>query len=152
MKQAFAFVCAALLLTACGGGGSSKIQEWEYKTVMADLSYHGGDWGNSDFMLSDDTLAVLGEEGWELVTSYEMVHTVFPNFGASAYVTGIRTNTRTFQVRFIFKRPLTAENKKKREQEAAAKAAKADSLKAAAEQAAIQDSIKAAEKAAGKVK
>jgi len=46
----------------------------------------------------------MGKEGWELVSTYTETATAFPNFGNSDYVTGIRDNTRTSVVNFIFKR------------------------------------------------
>ena len=47
----------------------------------------------------------MGKEGWELVSTYTETATAFPNFGNSDYVTGIRDNTRTSVVNFVFKRP-----------------------------------------------
>ena len=46
----------------------------------------------------------MGKEGWELVSTYTETATAFPNFGNSDYVTGIRDNTRTSVVNFVFKR------------------------------------------------
>ena len=40
----------------------------------------------------------------ELVSAYTETGTAFPNFGSSEYVTGIRDNTRTSVVNFVFKR------------------------------------------------
>ena len=40
----------------------------------------------------------------ELVQAYTETGTAFPNFGNSDYVTGIRDNTRTAVVNFVFKR------------------------------------------------
>ena len=51
----------------------------------------------------------MGKEGWELVSTYTEVATVFPNFGNSEYVTGIRENVRTNVVNFVFKRPNTGQ-------------------------------------------
>lgn len=96
MKQIL-FGCAlALMLSACG-------DKWEYKRVevsgiaVSELS--------SDVILDPtDELNKLGEEGWELVTSYTEVETVHPNFGNDKYVTGLQPNTRTSSVCFILKR------------------------------------------------
>jgi hypothetical protein len=46
----------------------------------------------------------MGKEGWELVSTYTEIGTSFPNFGNSEYVTGLRDNTRTCVVNFVFKR------------------------------------------------
>ena len=47
----------------------------------------------------------MGNDGWELVSTFTEVATAFPNFGNSEYVTGIRENVRTSVVNFVFKRP-----------------------------------------------
>ena len=52
----------------------------------------------------EKTFNELGKEGWELVSTYTETATAFPNFGNSDYVTGIRDNTRTSVVNFVFKR------------------------------------------------
>jgi len=54
----------------------------------------------------------MGEDGWELVNSYTETNTVHPNFGSSEYVTGIRENTRTSVLNFVFKRPQQKKDKK----------------------------------------
>lgn len=46
----------------------------------------------------------LGDEGWELVSTYTTIETKFPNFGNKKYVVGIRDNTRTEKICFVFKR------------------------------------------------
>jgi hypothetical protein len=51
----------------------------------------------------------MGEDGWELVSTYTEIATAFPNFGNSEYVTGIRENVRTSVVNFVFKRPSTGQ-------------------------------------------
>ena len=58
------------------------------------------------YIYGDQTamLNKMGKEGWELVSTYTETATAFPNFGNSDYVTGIRDNTRTSVVNFIFKR------------------------------------------------
>ncbi len=79
---------------------------WEYKVVKVagkpaeTLADYGAlVYGDQTAMLNK-----MGKEGWELVSTYTEVATAFPNFGNSDYVTGIRDNTRTSVVNFVFKR------------------------------------------------
>lgn len=100
-KYLAAIVFGTLLLCSC-----SKDSKWEYKIVrvpgqesekMADFS---------PVVFNDQTtmLNKMGEEGWELIDTYTETNTVHPNFGNSEYVTGIRENTRTSVLNFVFKR------------------------------------------------
>lgn len=52
----------------------------------------------------ETTLSLYGKDGWELVSTYTTTETVFPNFGNEDYHTGIKENTRTETVNFVFKR------------------------------------------------
>jgi len=132
MKKALVIVCAALLLTACGNGGSSKIQRWEYKTVEISSNYSFNGAYPSNLSLSEEDLDMLGEDGWELVGIYDVINTSYPNFGNSSYVTGIRTNTRTTSVQFVFKRPRGAgKAAEKNKEEKETDKAEADSAAAA---------------------
>lgn len=45
-----------------------------------------------------------GNEGWELVDVYTVTETIFPNFGDESMHTGIKANTRTNAINFVFKR------------------------------------------------
>jgi len=96
------FILIIVLLCSCNG-----THKWEYKIVkvagketekMADFS---------PLKYADQTpmLNKMGEDGWELVNSYTETSTSFPNFGSGEYVIGLRDNTRTCVVSFIFKRP-----------------------------------------------
>lgn len=58
----------------------------------------------NEFVISDDDLNMFGIDGWELVDVYTIVETSFPNFGSEEYVTGIRENTQTSSVNYVFKR------------------------------------------------
>ena len=102
MKKILLTLLCVVLLSACSNGN-----KWEYKVVkvagqdaevMADYSPK---------VYSDQTpmLNKMGEDGWELIDVYTEVTTVHPNFGNSEYVTGIRENTRTSVLNFVFKRP-----------------------------------------------
>lgn len=83
--------------------------EWEYKTVQIGESVYE-DWINRNDVYStsfpdpDPMLNQIGKEGWELVGVYTEVATSYPNFGSEEYHTGIKTNTRTRRVNFVFKR------------------------------------------------
>lgn len=95
------FSCAlALMFASC-----SYNPQWEYKVVkltgIQDLS---GDFGAMTFNDPTGQLNKLGEEGWEVATSYTEENTVHPNFGDSKYVTGLQPNTRTATVTIVLKR------------------------------------------------
>ena len=96
MKKVLLIVVAVLSLAAC----SSK---WEYKIVSVDNS-EVSDFRPASISVSSEDLNLFGEEGWELVDVYTIAETVHPNFGNSEYVTGIRENTRTSSVNYVFKR------------------------------------------------
>lgn len=102
MKRIFLALCMVALLASC-----SKNTSWEYKVVKVagkeaeTLADYGAlVYGDQTAMLNK-----MGNEGWELVSTYTETATAFPNFGNSDYVTGIRDNTRTSVVNFVFKRP-----------------------------------------------
>jgi hypothetical protein len=58
----------------------------------------------SSIIVSQDQLAALGNEGWELVSNFVENETAFPNFGDSQYVTGIQPNIRPQRAVLLFKR------------------------------------------------
>ena len=89
-------------LVSCG----SKNEQWEYKVVKvagADAEI-AADFGTLVFADQTAMLNKMGKEGWALVSVYTETGTAFPNFGNSEYVTGIRDNTRTAVVNYVFKR------------------------------------------------
>ena len=95
----FFFCLIVVALTAC----SSK---WEYKLVTitgkeAELSPKQQ---VKTFDVTDESLNLLGEEGWELVSVYEDIETAHPNFGNDQYVTGLQPNVRTTEIHYVFKR------------------------------------------------
>ena len=101
MKKILLAFCMVALLASC-----SKNTPWEYKVVKVagkpaeTLADYGAlVYGDQTAMLNK-----MGKEGWELVGTYTETATAFPNFGNSDYVTGIRDNTRTSVVNFVFKR------------------------------------------------
>ena len=91
------FVALALVLVGCTSN------KWEYKIVKIDNTTTS-DFFESDFKVTSEDLNLFGEDGWELVDVYTLTQTQHPNFGDDKYVTGIRENTRTESVNFVFKR------------------------------------------------
>ncbi|PWB06987.1 DUF4177 domain-containing protein [Paramuribaculum intestinale] len=95
-----ALAAAALSVTSCQQNG-----KWEYKVVkVAGTEGSNGKFGGMQFSDPSGQLNKLGEEGWELVSSFTEESTVHPNFGNSEYVTGLQPNTRTEVVNFVLKR------------------------------------------------
>lgn len=102
MKKVLLLLCMIAALVSCG----SKNEQWEYKVVKvagADAEI-AADFGTLVFADQTAMLNKMGKEGWELVSVYTETGTAFPNFGNSEYVTGIRDNTRTAVVNYVFKR------------------------------------------------
>ncbi len=98
MKKLFMSLAILLAFSAC-----SVNTNWEYKIVTID-GKSTSDFDSNQFSVSSDDLNLFGAEGWELVDVYTIESTVYPNFGNSEYVTGIRENTRTESVNYVFKR------------------------------------------------
>lgn len=96
MKKVLLLVITALAMAAC----TSK---WEYKIVTVE-NEQASAFKASEIKVSSEDLDLFGEDGWELVDVYTIIETEHPNFGNSEYVTGIRENTRTSSVNYVFKR------------------------------------------------
>ncbi|HEX8686477.1 MAG TPA: hypothetical protein VF654_08245, partial [Pyrinomonadaceae bacterium] len=62
--------------------------------------------GPTSVDIKDEQLAVLGQEGWELVGTFLEVETTHPNYGSSEYVTGLQPNVRPQKAVLLFKKPL----------------------------------------------
>lgn len=81
---------------------------WEYKELKIDNNSNNysisGQKSSGNFPRSERELNTLGNEGWELSTSYTLIETAYPNFGNEGYHTGIKTNTRTKAIVYVFKR------------------------------------------------
>ncbi|MDE7413088.1 MAG: DUF4177 domain-containing protein [Muribaculaceae bacterium] len=120
------FYCLILsLLTLVGCNKDDENAKWEYKVV----TLGDGSWAHLSHMITQDTkmedffptlfedptveLDALGEEGWELVNVYTTTETTYPNMGKSEYHTGVKENTRTQTVNFVFKRKKTNDSKSK---------------------------------------
>ena len=100
MKKFFSILAISLLLVSCGGNS-----KWEYKVVkVAGIEGDNGIYGSMSFNDPSGQLNKLGEEGWEVVSSYTEENTVHPNFGNAEYVTGLQPNTRTAVVNVVLKR------------------------------------------------
>ena len=113
MKKVILVLCMIATLVSCG----SKNEQWEYKVVKVagtDAEVMA-DFGTLVFADQTSMLNKMGKEGWELVSTYTETDTSFPNFGNSEYVTGLRTNTRTVVVNFVFKRISDGKEAKKPE-------------------------------------
>ena len=91
---------------------SSCKRKWEYKVVRVEgvdtsktvIRYRKEPVSPLVFEGIMGILNSMGKDGWELVTSFTEEETVYPNFGNEDYHTGIKTNTRTKAVNFVFKR------------------------------------------------
>lgn len=117
MKNLLVFMFTTILFISC-----NKTTQWEYKIVKVagTETLEVSNFTSKIFPDQSKMLNKMGSEGWELVSTYTEEETVFPNFGNEEYVTGIRTNTRTTVLNFVFKRqgikeekPKKMENKKK---------------------------------------
>ncbi len=95
----FVGVCISLSsLTGC-----DKTKHWEYRAYIVN-GIDEGDFRSKTVFPDLEELNKLGEEGWELVSTYEKLETAHPNYGNEKYVTGLQANTRTGAVVFLFKR------------------------------------------------
>ena len=88
------------------------VTKWEYQILetVADgpsSSSEGGleKFGYRTIKPPKAELERLGNEGWELVTSFLEIETAHPNFGKDDFVTGLQPNVRPQSAMFLFKRP-----------------------------------------------
>lgn len=118
MKNLFIVMFTCLLFCSCGN--KDKLQ-WEYCVIQLEGSQTPRVYAACEAEAlkkasvykplympeTDDLMMVLnncGQDGWELVGIYTTTETVFPNMGDEQYHTGIKENTRTQSVNFVFKR------------------------------------------------
>lgn len=106
MNKLILLTCFCLLtLTMLCGCTKDK---WEYKTVA--VTSEGLERTGvpavkvSSVNLNQAELQKLGEDGWELASSYLEMETAYANFGSEQYVTGLQPNVRPQRVVLIFKR------------------------------------------------
>jgi hypothetical protein len=99
MKKLILFTLVSLFFISC----TSK---WEYKTVSVKGEEQEtlADFQSNKFDVTDESLNLFGNDGWELVGIYDKTETVHPNFGNKEYVSGIQPNVRTSEINFVFKR------------------------------------------------
>ena len=118
MKHKNILLSFLILFTACFliVGCSSNSTKWEYKVEKYPNDGYNRDGkagGNvSTIHISEADLDILGEEGWELVSSSLEMETAYYNFGYTSYVTGIQPNVRPQCLICIFKRPVGSGSKK----------------------------------------
>jgi hypothetical protein len=87
---------------------TSQRVTWEYKIISSNNHYNDDDTKEGPWFISNQELMLnkMGIEGWELVSTYTEIATAFPNFDwRDNYISGIRSNTRTTVINFVFKRP-----------------------------------------------
>lgn len=99
-------VCLAVLLYCAY---ALLFPKWEYKTLklLPEQKVERVDkdaFSYATIAMNEETLARMGADGWELVSSALEMETAFPNFGKSEYVTGLQTNVRPQALLLLFKR------------------------------------------------
>lgn len=121
MKKFILILFVGLLLGACGDKNTQT--NWEYIVISIkgskiptpcfgkDIEKYekASDYHTLIYPDQGDiaqSLNIWGRNGWELVSTYTTVETVYPNFGDEKYHTGIKENTRTEKINFVFKRPV----------------------------------------------
>lgn len=97
------FVFIGLCITFTSLTGCDKTKHWEYRAYTV-TGIDDGEFLSKEVFPNVEELNKLGDEGWELVSTYEKLETAHPNFGNDKYVTGLQANTRTGAVVFLFKR------------------------------------------------
>ena len=101
-------LCACLTLAAC-----TSNQKWEYKSItikgIDESKFKPNQFNYDSIML---VLNRMGNNGWEIVTSFPEIGTTHPNFGNEEYVTGLLPNVKTQNIFLLLKRPQSAEIKK----------------------------------------
>jgi hypothetical protein len=95
-----------LIILFVGLVSFSCTSKWEYKTVSVkgEEQERRAKFQVNKFDVSDESLNLFGEDGWELVGIYAKTETVHPNYGNEEYVSGLQPNVRTSEINFVFKR------------------------------------------------
>ena len=119
MKKFFkmTLLVSCVLMAACTKNAESS--KWEYKVMTIegatlDEGCTGLMWQTQ--RIADktiryfseeemrDSLNSVGQQGWELVDIVALVETLHPNFGDKNYATTTQPNTRTQELKLVFKR------------------------------------------------
>ena len=128
MKKILFLILVVFCLVGCKQ--EEETVQWEYKihSVYPEKSFEvylnnlnrrvGGKSEYEDFMpviFEDPTFSLnqFGKEGWEIIAVYTTVETAFPNFGKEDLHVGVKSNTRTDKVNFVFKRKLKLDKNNK---------------------------------------
>ena len=113
MKKLIATAFLAAILMGCSK--KEEHPQWEYfvyEYTPDSGSYSEYAPNEFDSHIMGRMLNLYGKEGWELVSACPISETLFPNFGNREYVTGLRDNTKTQCIKFIFKRKKIEQPKK----------------------------------------
>ena len=89
-----------MIINTCRGLAK---ETWEYKIVEVKGTPVEEHWRNV-FSLYEADFNAMGRDGWELCSTIPTTATSFPNFGSEEYHVGIKSNTKTDTIYFIFKR------------------------------------------------
>lgn len=81
----------------------SYLPEESYTRHSNDLSQTGA---YTTIEINQEELIKMGNEGWEIATSYLENETAWPNFGNSDYVLGLQPNIRPQKLVVVFKREI----------------------------------------------
>jgi hypothetical protein len=90
---------------------SVRQPKYAYKAVSVQAQFtktgaKDSDLNTTSVGIKDEDLAILGNEGWELVGTFLEMETTHPNYGNSEYVTGLQPNIRPQKAVMIFKKQL----------------------------------------------
>jgi len=90
-------------------GALRPVPKWEYKKVTFPNEGYDrigpGALKYTTIRIDEKLLNMMGDEGWEIVSSHLETETAFPNFGKEELVTGIQPNIRPQTLVVLFKRP-----------------------------------------------
>lgn len=111
-KVASLVLLFAIFITAVSIGinqNNTVAQRWEYKVISTTSGNNRtGDGAGlfSHIEPSEASINQLGNEGWELVSSYLEMETAFPDLSGSNLLAGYQPNVRPQAVVMIFRRPI----------------------------------------------
>ncbi|MBP5772345.1 MAG: hypothetical protein J6W75_13530 [Bacteroidaceae bacterium] len=115
-KMCLLMALLSILFSSCEQGNPS----YEYKILRltSDFGPMTEDYMPSEFADPTPNLNRMAKEGWTLDQVYTEVGTTFPNLSTDKrHVAGLRSNTKTRCVYFIFRRKRTAGTQEVKEME-----------------------------------